>query len=173
MIGSYLGTFSFIFGSIGVLVSGTLANRFIGGGKKAVTIKLMIAAEALVMIPIALAHAVDNPYWVLWCVGGTIFFGGFSSSLGPATLQNITPNEMRGQVTAVCFLILSLVAMNAGMSSVGFITTYVFRDDLMVRSSAVIVGLIASLLGVMTLRFGLRSYALMEESILSKKQLKK
>ena len=92
----------------------------------------------------------------------------FSSSLGPASLQNITPNEMRGQVTAICFLILGLVAMNVGMSSVGFLTSYVFRDDLMVRSSAVIVGFIASLIGVIVLRFGLRSYEYTEESILSK-----
>ena len=172
-IGSYLGAYSFIFGSLGVLLAGVLANRFIGAGKKAVNIKLMIAAEALVLIPIALAHAVDNPYWVIWCVGGTIFFGGFSSSLGPATLQNITPNEMRGQITAICFLILSLVAMTAGMSSVGFLTTYVFRDDLMVRSSAVIVGFVASLLGVLVLRLGLRSYEHTEERILSKQQISK
>ena len=158
MIGSYLGTYSFIFGALGILISGLLANRLIGKGYKAVYIKLMLAAEALVLIPVLLAHAVDEPHWVLWCVGGTIFFGGVSASLGPASLQSITPNEMRGQVTAFCFLILSLVAMNVGMSAVGFLTTYVFADDLMVRSSAVIVGFIASLLGVITLTFGLRVY---------------
>jgi len=157
-IGSYLGTCTLLFGSLGTFVSGALANKYIGKGKKAVYIKLMMAAEALVIIPILLAHAVDNPYWVIWCVGGVIFFGGVSSSLGPASLQTITPNEMRGQVTAICFLILGLVAMNVGMSAVGWLTSYVFADDLMVRSSAVIVGFIASILGVITLRLGLRAY---------------
>ena len=157
-IGPYLGVVSFVFGSLGLLISGALANRYISAGKKAVYIKLMMTAEALVLIPIVLAHVVDNPYWVLWCVGGVIFFGGFSAGLGPASLQTITPNEMRGQVTAICFLILGLVAMNVGAPAVGFITTYVFRDDLMVRSSAVIVGFVASLLGVITLRMGLRAY---------------
>ncbi len=157
-IGPYLGVVSFVFGTLGLLISGWLANRYISAGKKAVYIKLMMAAEALVLIPIVLAHVVDNPYWVLWCVGGIIFFGGFSAGLGPASLQTITPNEMRGQVTAICFLILGLVGMNIGMPAVGFITTYVFADDLMVRSSAVIVGFVASLLGVITLRMGLRAY---------------
>ena len=157
-IGSYLGTYIFIFGTLGNLIFGWLANRYIGAGKKAVYIKLMMVAEALVLIPVALAHAVDDPYWVLWCVAGTIFFGGVSSSLGPASLQTVSPNEMRGQVTAICFLILNLVAMTAGMSTVGFLTTYIFADDLMVRSSAVIVGFIASLLGLITLRLGLRAY---------------
>jgi MFS family permease len=157
-IGLYLGIISFIFGSSGLLISGFLANHYISAGKKAVYIKLMMAAEALVLIPIVLAHAVDKPYWVFGCVGGIIFFGGFSAGLGPASLQTITPNEMRGQVTAICFLILGLVAMNVGAPAVGFITTYVFKDDLMVRSSAVIVGVIASVLGLVTLRLGLRAY---------------
>ena len=157
-IGSYLGTCTLIFGSLGNFTSGALANRYIGKGKKAVYIKLMMAAEALVIIPILLSHAVDNPYWVICCVGGVIFFGGVSSGLGPASLQTITPNEMRGQVTAICFLIIGLVAANAGISAVGWLTSYVFVDDLMVRSSAVIVGLIASVLGVITLRLGLHAY---------------
>ncbi len=164
-IGSYLGTTTLVFGSLGSFVSGALANRYIGKGKKAAYIKLMMAAEALVIIPILLAHAVDNPYWVIWCVGGVIFFGGFSSGLGPASLQTISPNEMRGQVTAICFIILSLVAINVGMSAVGWITSYVFVDDLMVRSSAVIVGFIASVLGLITLAPGLRTYERTAEEV--------
>jgi MFS family permease len=142
----------------GILLAGALANRYIGAGRKAIYIKLMMAAEALVLIPIILAHAIDNPYWVLGCVGGTIFFGGFSASLGPASLQTITPNEMRGQVTAICFLILNLVAGIIGPSAVGWLTTYYFVDDKMVRSSAVIVGFVASVLGLITLRLGLGAY---------------
>ena len=118
----------------------------------------MMAAEGLVLIPITLAHAIDNPYWVLLCTGGVIFFGGFSAGLGPASLQVISPNEMRGQITAFCFLILNLVAGTVGPSAVGWLTSYVFADDLMVRSSAVIVGFAASALGLVTLIPGLRTY---------------
>jgi MFS family permease len=157
-IGPYLGITSFIFGTAGLSLAGVLADRYISAGRKAVYIKLMMAAEALVLIPIALAHAIDNPYWVLGCVGGTIFFGGVSASLGPASLQTITPNEMRGQVTAICFLILNLVAGTVGPSAVGWLTTHYFADDKMVRSSAVIVGFAASVLGLITLSLGLRAY---------------
>jgi uncharacterized BrkB/YihY/UPF0761 family membrane protein len=48
--------------------------------------------------------------------------------------------------------------MTAGISAVGFLTSYVFADDLMVRSSAVIVGIIASILGVITLKLGMTAY---------------
>ncbi len=158
MIGPYLGTTNFVCGTLGLTIAGVLAGRYIQAGKKAVYIKMMMAAECLVMIPLLLAHTIDNPYWVLGCVGGTIFFGGFSAGLGPAALQSITPNEMRGQITAICFLILSLMAGTLGTGAVGFLTTYYFADDKAVRSSAVIVGILGSIIGVISLRLGLRAY---------------
>jgi MFS family permease len=157
-IGPYLGCTNFLFGTVGLTLAGVLAGKYIRAGKQAVHIKLMIAAESLVLIPLVLAHTIDKPYWVLLCVGGIIFFGGFSAGLGPASLQSITPNEMRGQVTALCFLVLSLVAGSVGMAAVGGLTTYGFADDKAVRSSAVIVGIIASILGVISLRSGLPAY---------------
>ena len=43
------------------------------------------------------------------------------SGLGPAALQEITPNEMRGQVTAIAFLVLNLVATTLGNTLVGLL----------------------------------------------------
>ena len=118
----------------------------------------MMAAETLVIIPLVLALVYDNPYWVFGCMGGTIFFGGVSGGLGPASIQSITPNEMRGQVTAIMFLILSLVAITLGMTSVGVLTDYVFKDPKAVNLSAVIVGILGSILGVLSLQPGWRTY---------------
>jgi MFS family permease len=157
-IGSYLGIIIFVFGTIGLTLSGSLANRYIRAGKKLVYIRLMMAAEALVIVPLVLAHVYDNPYWVLGCIGGTIFFTGIPSGLGPAALQEITPNEMRGQITAIAFLVLALVATTLGNTLVGVLTDYVFVDPKAVRSSAVIVGIFASILGIVSLRLGLRAY---------------
>jgi MFS family permease len=157
-IGPYLGVTNFLFGTSGLILAGVLAGKYIRAGRKAVYVKLMMAAEGLVVIPLILAHTIDNPYWVLGCVGGTIFFGGFSAGLGPAALQSITPNEMRGQITALCFLVLSLLAGTAGPAAVGGLTTYYFADDKAVRSSAVIVGIVASALGLISLRLGLHAY---------------
>jgi len=157
-IGSYLGITIFVFGTAGLTLAGTLANRYIRAGKKTVSIKMMMVAEGLVIIPLVLAHVYDNPYWVLGCIGGTIFFTGMPSGLGPAALQEITPNEMRGQVTAIAFLVLNLVATTLGNTLVGLLTDYVFVDVKDVRSSAVIVAVFAAVMGLISLRLGLRSY---------------
>jgi MFS family permease len=156
-IGTFLGVIIFVFGTVGLTLAGSLANRFIRSGMKSVYIKLMIAAETLVIIPLVLALLYDNPYWVFGCIGGTIFFGGFSGGLGPASLMAISPNEMRGQVTAFAFLILNFVAGTIGMTSVGLLSDYVFGLK-GVNASAVTVGIIASILGVISLWPGLRAY---------------
>jgi MFS family permease len=157
-VGPNLGFVIFVFGTTGLSIAGYLAGRYIRAGKKTVYIKLMMAAEGLVIIPLLLAYAVDKPYWVLGCVGAIVFFTGFPSGLGPAALQWITPNEMRGQVTAAYLFVLSLISGSATPAAVGYLTTYYFKDDKAVRSSAVIVGLIAAVLGLMSLLVGLRAY---------------
>ena len=156
--GSHLGVTILIFGTVGLVLAGAIAGKFIRKGTKAAYIKLMMAAECMVIIPLILAHTIDNPYWVLACTGGIIFFGGFSAGLGPASLLSVAPNEMRGQVIAAGFLILNLLAMTIGPAAVGWMTTYFFADDKAVRSSAVIVGIVAAILGVISLRLGLRAY---------------
>jgi MFS family permease len=157
-VGPNLGFVIFAFGTAGLSIAGYLAGRYIRSGKKTVYIKLMMAAEGLVIIPLLLAHAVDEPYWVLACVGATVFFTGFPSGLGPAALQWITPNEMRGQITAVYLFVLSLISGSATPAAVGYLTTYYFADDKAVRSSAVIVGVVAAVLGVVSLLIGFRAY---------------
>jgi MFS family permease len=156
--GPYLGLTIFLFGTTGLSIAGYLAGRLIRSGKKAVYIKLMIAAECMVVIPLLLSHAIDEPYWVLGCVGFIIFFTGFPSGLGPAALQWITPNEMRGQITAAYLFVLSLISGSATPAAVGYLTSYYFKDDRAVRSSAVLVGTVAAVLGVTSLLVGLRSY---------------
>jgi MFS family permease len=157
-IGLCLGITIFVFGTVGLTLAGSLANKYIRAGKKTVYIKIMMAAEGLVIIPLILARVYDNPYWVLGCIGGTIFFTGMPSGLGPAALQEITPNEMRGQVTAIAFLVLNLVATTLGNTLVGLLTDYVFVDVKEVRSSAVIVAVFATVLGLIILRLGLHAY---------------
>jgi phage shock protein PspC (stress-responsive transcriptional regulator) len=54
---------------------------------------------------------------------------------------------MRGQITAIAFLVLGLVSTTLGNTLVGALTDYLFCDPNAVRSSAVIVAIFASILG--------------------------
>jgi hypothetical protein len=50
------------------------------------------------------------------------------------------------------------VAGTIGPGALGWLTAHFFSDDRAVRSSAVIVGIVAAILGVLSFGLGLRSY---------------
>jgi MFS family permease len=54
------------------------------------------------------------------------------SGVAFAAIQLVTPNELRGQVSAVYGLVVSLVGLGLGPMATGFVTDYVFHDDKMV-----------------------------------------
>jgi MFS family permease len=53
----------------------------------------------------------------------------------PTTLQMLVPNQMRAQISAIWMLVLNILSAIAGPTLVGFITTYLLRDDIAVGSS--------------------------------------
>ena len=55
--------------------------------------------------------------------------------------------------------------MAATPAAVGYLTTYYFADDKAVGSSAVIVGVTAAVLGVLSLLSGLRAYERTEAAL--------
>jgi MFS family permease len=71
--------------------------------------------------------------------------------LGPqnAALQIITPNQMRGQVSAVWLFTFNLIGVGLGPSLVGFVTDHVFRNEahlnLSISAIAWVIGPIAAL----------------------------
>jgi MFS family permease len=87
------------------------------------------------------------------------------TAAGGAALMVITPNQMRGQATAIYYFIISLAGLLIGPTSVALLTDYVFRDESALRYSLAIIGFAAPLLSVITAVLIRRSYlAGMEEA---------
>ena len=65
---------------------------------------------------------------------------------------------MRGQVTAVYLFAVNLIGLAIGPSAVAAMTDFYFKDDLAVGSSLVVVTVTASIIGVVILGLGMKSY---------------
>ena len=156
--GSYFGTIIAVFGPIGLIVSGVLATKMLKAGVEAVFNKLMIGAECLALIGFVLLVAVHDPYWTMGCL--VILFLGlsFHVGLGPVALQAVTPNEMRGQVIAVYFLILNLTANGIFNQVVAAFTDFFFKDPADVGKSIAVVGTFATIVGIASLLIGIKYY---------------
>ena len=79
---------------------------------------------------------------------------------GPAMLavKNVTPNEMRGQLTALFVLTISLTGLGAGPTLIASVTDFVFGNDGSVGLSLAIVTILAALISSASLRLGIEPY---------------
>jgi MFS family permease len=85
-------------------------------------------------------------------------FASFPFAAAAAALQNVTPNRLRGQVSAVYLFVVNLAGIGLGSFLTGFVNDHVFGDPARVGDSmAWIVGLAAPLAAIVLLA-GRRSY---------------
>jgi MFS family permease len=97
------------------------------------------------------APLMANPWLALALLGVAIFFTSFPSGASVTAISEVTPSALRGQVSAMYYLVMSFVGLAAGPLSVALCTDYLFHDpkrvgDSMALVSAVIGPLAALLL---------------------------
>ena len=67
-----------------------------------------------------------------------VFLSSMPFGVAPAAIQEMTPNVMRGQASAVYLFVVNLIGLGLGPTSVALITDYVFHDPAAVRWSLII-----------------------------------
>ncbi|MEO7385955.1 MAG: MFS transporter [Gammaproteobacteria bacterium] len=143
---------------LGVYAGGWLADLLHRRGYRDGTLRVaLFAAAGLLPLSVVAAVATDRNL-VIALFGPLIFFASLSMALAPAALQVVTPNQMRGQVSAVWMLVLNLVTAGAGPSAVGVITDYVFGDPLAVGRSIALVNCISVPLAALVLWAALKPF---------------
>ena len=153
-----LGGMLLILSPLGVYTGGWLADYLQRRGFKDATLRVALFAAAGLLPLSAVSAAVTDRDTVIALFGPLIFFASLSMALAPAALQVVTPNQMRGQVSAVWMLVLNLVTAGAGPSAVGVITDYVFGDPLAVGKSIALVNCLAVPLAALTLWAALKPF---------------
>ncbi|WP_157098834.1 MFS transporter [Novosphingobium rosa] len=92
-----------------------------------------------VAAPLAVAaYLVSNPWATVVLFGLFMTCIHSGSSMGPASVQLVTPAALRGRVTAIFVLLTGLIGMGLGTFLVGFMTDRLFGDPLKVGVSMVV-----------------------------------
>ena len=78
--------------------------------------------------------------------------------VGPAAIQEIMPNSMRGQASAVYLFVITMVGLGIGPTAVALGTDFVFGDDNALRYSLLIVTTLAVLMSIILLAKSLKPY---------------
>ena len=154
--GKTFGVVIMVTGTAGLLLGGTLADRWFAGGKIDAYSRVILFSM-IGMLPFVIALAFVQTAWLgIACIGIAIFFSAFQGGIGGGVIQLIAPNQMRGQVVAVYFLVANLVGMGFGPTIIALATDYVFRDDGALNQSIALCGAILIPVAAITMLSGLK-----------------
>ena len=156
--GSTVGAMTLIIGPISTATAGLLADALARRGRT--DGKLLVSIGAAVMCALASAMVALNPMpgYIVVALGFFVFFGNFTLPLAPAALQEVMPNAMRGQATAIYVGITNLVGGALAATAVALLTDFVFHDKGKLHVSFGLVGSVACILAALTLTSTLRAF---------------
>jgi MFS family permease len=157
-VGLIYGAIFMVCGVAGILVGGSVADRLFSRGFadahfRTILISVLSMLPFMVAMPLMptaeLAFVVMVP--AVFC---SSLFGGSA----PAALQLITPNELRGQVSAMYFLTVTIVGLGFGPTVYAAMTDYLFGDDAALRYSIALVAATVLPAAAFALSLGIRPY---------------
>ncbi len=163
-VGIYYGSLVMVAGSLGIVFGGRLADALARKGMKDSNMRVGLLAAILTLL-CNVVYLVDN-MTLLWVI---MFFNVFTVAMpfgvAPAAIQEVMPNSMRGQASAIYLFVVTLIGLGIGPTAVALVTDYVFQDDYAVRYSIFWVASIITLGSIVLLWKGLKPYLEARETL--------
>lgn len=159
-IGLTFGSITIFTGPAGLLLGGILADRWYKKGRKDAHVLALMVAPLGYGIP-TLAFPLIGDTTLAWAVLGLAnLFINLPSGVAYASMQIITPNQMRGQVIAIYVLSTTVIGYGMGPFLLGFFTDQLFGGDIMkLHLSLILLSAITTPLGIATFLWGRKAYA--------------
>jgi MFS family permease len=144
----WLGVAFLIGGPFGATMSGWLGDKLYKKYNNSSHVMLfaysmIILTVAAVLVPLMPSYQTATLMFI-----PQIVTAAGQTALAPVAMINITPNQLRGQVTAVYFFVISMTGYTLGPTSVALITDFIFKDESLIMYSMSIVSLVAGLIGI-------------------------
>jgi MFS family permease len=157
-IGISLGLIVFVFGSAGIVCGGWFSDYLSERGYRDAPLRAAAIGAVLLAPFAATATLMPDPVWSLVLLCPLLFFSSFPFGPAAAAMQLVTPNQMRGQVSALYLFAVNLFGIAWGPTIAALFTDYVFKDDRAVGYSIAIVSGLAAPLAAVILFSALRPF---------------
>jgi MFS family permease len=142
-VGFAFGLIVLFCGAGGVIVGGILADKRFKAGQTDAKIRVAMWAMIIGIIPTCLYPIFSDLTMVLVILAISTFFANFMMGLGPAAIQEVVPDNMRGQFSALYLFIVNLIGLGLGPTLVALSTDYIFGSPELVGYSLLLVSIIA------------------------------
>jgi len=157
-IGLAYGVVFMTCGAGGLLAGGQLADHWWRKGRTDAHLRVVLLSVTGMAPCFALMAVVPSALLAVGLLGAATFLSSLHGGVAGAALQLFTPNELRGQMTAVYFFIANLVGLGLGPTAVALITDFGFADQSALGSSIAVLALVAGPASALVLATGLRHY---------------
>ena len=145
--GWVFGIVMILAGTAGLLLAGSVADAWMQRGTRDAYVRtILFSIVCILPCAVALGFTTNDVVGII-VMALAIFFSAFQGGLAGGTLQLMTPNRMRGQVTAVYQLVANLIGLGLGPTVVAATTDYVFGYDEAIGKSIALTAAILCPLG--------------------------
>jgi MFS family permease len=147
-----------VFGTAGIVTGGRLADwlRLRGQSDANLSVALLgVVAWLPFGVPFSL---VPSGPWAAVLLAPAFFFSSMPFGLAPAAIQQLMPNTMRAQASAIYLFVINLIGLGLGPTVVAVLTEDVFRDKNALHLSLLVTGVVAHVSAALLLWRGLKYY---------------
>ena len=139
LVGQVLGISTMTMNTVGVFVAGRICDRLTTKGHTDAPIWVCFGTAVAVVITSALPAFMPTATLglAMMCIAGFPFHGYVA--MGPMAVNQVTPNQMRAQVSAVYLFTVNLIGLGLGPYLVPMISDYILRDPMQIRWGLLIV----------------------------------
>jgi MFS family permease len=153
----YYGIGLLVLGPLTVNFAGWLSDKQTAAGKQDAPVRIVIWG-GLLMIPTgAVAPLMPTPELAFVILLLNLVGIAMISAVAPTALLNITPGEIRSQVTAIYFLVISVTGLVLGPMTVGLLNDNVLGEAGL-HYSVALVPVMYGLPVILLMRWALKSY---------------
>jgi len=157
-IGKIYGTIVIIFGTLGIISGGFFADKLRERGYKDSKMRVGFIA-ALAHLPLGLAFPlIPNSTIAFIILCPAVYTAAMPFGVAPAAIQEMMPNRMRGQASAIYLFVVNMIGLGLGPSAVAFFTVNVFKDDYKIHWSLATVSTGAGILAAFLLWNGMAQF---------------
>ena len=154
IFGLIVGTF----GTLGIVTGGYLADRLRQRGWVDANVRVAMAGAVIGLPFAALYPLMPTPTWAAVFLAPSVFACSVPFGVTPAAIQQMMPNTMRAQATAIYLFVINVMGLGIGPTIVAALTQDLFHDPKAVSFSLLIVGTFSHAVAAILLWGSLRPY---------------
>lgn len=137
-VGIRFGSLVLVGGACGLLFGSWLSEKLHGRGHTDALLRVVIISGAL-CVPIAIASAMATDPAVQVLLYGLLHFADMMPwGIAGAALQIVTPNELRGQISAIYLFTINIIGLGLGPTLVAVLSDVAFDGQLSVALATTI-----------------------------------